>query len=121
MPEQDALIGYITSASILPSFGDHGFPVFVNGGEHLIRINSVLWFPAIDDKVLIAYPNDCRCRKSLIDCVCMNVWFPGTVESELIYDREKKCYGFNVIFDEGGDDHVEWDKGGKNARWLLSG
>jgi hypothetical protein len=76
------------------------------------------WVPSIGDRVLIGYDEDCFCEKEILECECPNVWFEGIVESNLLFDPEKKLNGFNVLFNND-DDHVEFDLEKENLRWIL--
>jgi len=82
------------------------------------------WVPVKGDVVVVAFPGDCKCGKvnEIRKCVCKNIWWDGQVVSSLIYDRKKKVHGFNVDFDDGDSDHVEYyaDEPGKNDRWVVN-
>jgi hypothetical protein len=94
--------------------------------KRMKRTNQVRWIPQLGDFVSVAYEEDCKCNLGLTACKCENVWFQGTVISDLIYDTEKilgrNIAGFNVKFHHTEDDydHVEFEKGGTNERWVLN-
>lgn len=78
------------------------------------------WTPSKGDIVLVAFPEDCTCMSADIrSCTCADVWYEGQVISNLIFDPEKKEPGFNVAFDDGDEDHVEFYSGKENKRWKL--
>lgn len=41
------------------------------------RIKKAQWSPQLGDSVLIAYEEDCLCKKGVLLCKCKNVWFEG--------------------------------------------
>jgi len=77
------------------------------------------WVPETGDRVKVGYDLDCVCGKTLLDCVCSNVWFEGVVQSNFFVDKRSNVSGYDVQFDNGDFEHVEYELGAENDGWIL--
>jgi hypothetical protein len=72
------------------------------------------WTPRPDDGVLVAIlPDNCVCGNlSILECICGDVWFPGTVLSG------SKRQGFTVFFPDL-DENILVEFSQNIVRWIL--
>lgn len=102
----------------------------------------VKWIPKLGDRVLIPFAEDCTCQKGntyyaermidefhfshkidIIECACANVWFEGTVTSDLCSDEINGVFvmGYHVDFVDATDYHIEYDTEAHKKQWIFLG
>jgi hypothetical protein len=74
------------------------------------------WKPGIDDEVVVPiYSDNCKCSKPLLDCICQEVWYSGSILGKC---RKKGTHHIYKVYipDLDEDFQIQFDP----RTWLSS-